>query len=64
MSYDANHFEVNYIDHDIIELISDFNETFYQNSSTDCLLIIAILYIGTQLIGLKDFMNEFKYTGN
>jgi hypothetical protein len=64
LSYDSKNFEVNYINKNIIELINDFNETFYQTKLTDCLIIIPILYIGTQLIHLKSFLNEFLCVNN
>ena len=64
LSYDSKNFEVNYINQNIIELINDFNEIFYQTKSTDCLIIIPILYIGTQLIHLRDFLNEFLCVKN
>ena len=59
-----NAFDLKFIERSFLCYMNDFNQTLFYNKYSDCLIVIPVLYRGTQLVGLNEFVNKFNESNN
>jgi hypothetical protein len=57
-------FDLKFIERSFLCYMNDFNQTLFYNKYSDCLIVIPVLYRGTQLVGLNEFVNKFNESNN